>query len=48
MGTWIANLRGLRNQADYVDEVSSLDRKAEDAVEIAQRTLVLLDELEFS
>jgi uncharacterized protein (UPF0332 family) len=48
IGDLIGALRSLRNEADYVDEVPQLDRKAADAVGIAQRTLVLLDQLEFS
>jgi hypothetical protein len=43
-----AGLRGLRNQADYADVVPALDRRAEWAVGIAERILILLDELEVS
>ena len=48
VGDWMGELRTLRIQADYVDDVPRLDRKAAEAVEIARRTLLLLDELEFS
>jgi uncharacterized protein (UPF0332 family) len=43
-----ASLRALRNQADYVDVVPALDKRAEWAVAIAERILLLLDELEVS
>jgi uncharacterized protein (UPF0332 family) len=41
-------LRQLRNQADYVDEVPELDRRAIDAVSFATRIISLLDRLELS
>jgi uncharacterized protein (UPF0332 family) len=41
-----AGLRGLRNQADYADVVPALDKRAERAVGVAERILILLDELE--
>ncbi|HEY2053872.1 MAG TPA: hypothetical protein VGH14_08065 [Solirubrobacterales bacterium] len=40
-------LRALRNQADYADQVRMLDKQAVDAVDSAERIMVLLDELEF-
>jgi hypothetical protein len=39
-------LSGLRNQADYADEVPGLDGQAVFAVDAAERILRLLDELE--
>lgn len=38
-------LRGLRNQADYDDDMPNLDRRAPEAVSRAERVLVLLAEL---
>jgi hypothetical protein len=38
-------LRSLRNQADYADVVSALDRQATAAVETAERIILLLHEL---
>jgi hypothetical protein len=38
-------LRGLRNQADYDDDMPNLDRRAPEAVIRAERILVLLAEL---
>jgi hypothetical protein len=43
-----AGLRGLRNQADYVDVIPVLDSRARGAVDSAGRILILLDELELS
>lgn len=48
VGDLMWGLRSLRIEADYVDGIHRLDRKAADAVGIAQRILTLLDELEFS
>jgi uncharacterized protein (UPF0332 family) len=48
VGDLMWELRSLRIEADYVDGVPRLNQKAADAVKIAQRTLALLDELEFS
>ena len=39
-------LRGLRNQADYDEEMPDLARRAPEAVVRARRILTLLDELE--
>jgi hypothetical protein len=41
-------LRRLRNQADYLDEVPDLDRYAPEAVITAKRILALLPELELA
>jgi hypothetical protein len=43
-----AGLNGLRNLADYADDVPGLDKRAVWAVAIAGRVLTLLDELEFT
>lgn len=43
-----SSLRGLRNLADYAENVPALDRRANWAVTIAGRLLTLLDELEFT
>jgi hypothetical protein len=48
VGDLMWGLRSLRIEADYVDGIHRLDRKAADAVALAQRILALLDELEFS
>jgi uncharacterized protein (UPF0332 family) len=48
VGDLMGELRSLRIKADYVDEVPRLDRKAAEAVGLARRILVMLDELEFS
>jgi hypothetical protein len=41
-------LRGLRNQADYDDDMPNLDRRAPEAVIRAERILVLLPELDLA
>ena len=43
-----AQLRQLRNQADYVDVVPELDPRSLRAVDSAERILALLDEIEFT
>lgn len=48
VGDLMWELRSQRIEADYVDGIHRLDRKAADAVGVAHRILALLDELEFS